>query len=173
MENDEPFAVERVYYFNTLPCFSACPVGFYCTRSAPIFQNLSYGKTLCHKTTGKPPLPFFWNSFSDCSGPYFFVKNKRARKKRRLFPRAFSSGSRRLFSERSEKNRRIAACLAGSENAARIVSAVSVDLPFAENEALYSGLLEQLPAQIGSRNLVIRSRAAFRCADAGDRRIAF
>ena len=29
MENDEPFAVERVYYFNTLPCFSACPVGFF------------------------------------------------------------------------------------------------------------------------------------------------
>lgn len=32
MENDEPFAVERVYYFNTLPCFSACPVGFFRAR---------------------------------------------------------------------------------------------------------------------------------------------
>lgn len=137
MEKAEPFTVERVYYFNTLPCFSACPVGFYCTRSAPIFQNLSYGKTLRHKTTGKPPRPFFWNSFSDCSGPYFFVKNKRARKKRRLFPRAFSSGARRLPSDKSGRNRRIAACLVGSENAARIVSAVLVDLPFAENEALY------------------------------------
>lgn len=158
MEKAEPFTVERVYYFNTLPCFSACPVGFYCTRSAPIFQNLSYS---------------FGIVFQIAADRIFFVKNKRARKKRRLFPRAFSSGARRLPSDKSGRNRRIAACLAGSENAARIVSAVSVDLPFAENEALYSGLLEQLPAQIGSRNLVIRSRAAFRCADAGDRRIAF
>lgn len=85
MENDEPFAVERVYYFNTLPCFSACLVGFYCTRSAPIFQNLSYGKTLRHKTTGKPPRPFFWNSFSDCSGPYFFCKKQTRAEKTSAF----------------------------------------------------------------------------------------
>ena len=85
MENAEPFAVERVYYFNTLPCFSACPVGFYCTRSAPIFQNLSYGKTLRHKTTGKPPRPFFWNRFSDCSGPYFFCKKQTRAEKTSAF----------------------------------------------------------------------------------------
>lgn len=98
MENAEPFTVERVYYFNTLPCFSACPVGFYCTRSAPIFQNLSYGKTLRIKQRENLPRPFFWNSFSDCSGPYFFCEEQtRAEKTSAFSARVFIGGEAIAF----------------------------------------------------------------------------